>query len=487
MTWLVRLNGALGVFLILLWGYIAFLTFLGPEEPGVPSPVIQEINLPKHTFEQPSEAYEAIGPPMLSLDFVRPGVTLPDLRRVLTYHGRNNRPDARGDRDFLYVSVPGPNRAPHIMQIVAEERTYLTYSDQESTGHYILSPENAPSSLSIQVDPQEESALITVILVNAEGEEIKKPEGFHRFTLDQRPLPRRQSGTWEIGGIRVDGGLLARQRTLWYGEDKFMEMHGGKENASLAEKQLLTMGDKEQRYTRYVGVGDQLLWKEGKWVPIEGVEDSWNYPLLQCEKIEPRMMKFELWDAGGRGRISLNLVRSREVSRLRTFWRDFQLVGTRTRTQTIVEVKGERVIVQPGDWLLRTREGNWTILNTLEEVDGYIERKVTGELLVIDGVEQQEGRPILTAHVFSTNRSVVDELELHLDGKGWQAKEQAAPQEATPPRSASRETAGENNRPPNEEQLRRLEEMRERRLEEIEERRRLRNQRRLNQESGENE
>ena len=106
---------------------MAFKVIIGPEG-SLPPPQTREVRkLPRNPFEQPSEAYEGIADPLLTLHREPPRLTLPDLRSVLTYVGSNARPDADPEKTVLHFLLKG-DTSP--IAVVPDQPLFLLY-DQE--------------------------------------------------------------------------------------------------------------------------------------------------------------------------------------------------------------------------------------------------------------------------------------------------------------------------------------------------------------------
>ena len=80
---------------------------------------------------------------------------------------------------------------------------------------------------------------------------LKEPKEHAEFTLPEKEFARLSSlATWELGKWRVDGTLLARQKSRWYGVDKFIERHGGDEYKDKKGKQRIDFGEGEELEVR---------------------------------------------------------------------------------------------------------------------------------------------------------------------------------------------------------------------------------------------
>ena len=130
-------------------------------------------------------------------------------------------------------------------------------------------------------------------------------------------------------------------------------------------------------------------------------------------KVDERLMRLDLWDVGGKARISLNLIKSTETQVPQNIQQVFKFVGARTRSQLLFEVQGERMVVSPQDWLLFI-DGKWKKLTTPAEIDDYVERKTVGPLFVIDEVVREDGRQVLMGTIFNSTRTGMSPVEIPL-------------------------------------------------------------------------
>lgn len=371
---------------------------------------IKTLELPKSSFARSAKDYEAIGAPALSLAFSPLSVQLPDLRRYLVYYGKNGRPDAQNDKQALYFAFTG-NKTP--TSLFPGERLYLLYDKKITPNQYVFSPDNTPTPIWIEATPQGNQALVKVAMKTEEGKIIKEPAAYAEFTLPEKEFVRSGGATWELGKWRVDGTLLARQKARWVGLDKFLEKHGGPEYQDYVNKQRIDFGEGNEVYSVYVGAGDCLIWADGQWKSVKVGEGSLNSPLLCVKKVDERVMNLELWDVGGKGKITLNLVRSNEAWSPQSLEQQFKFVGARTRTQFVFEINHERMLLRPHDWLLFTDSG-WKKLVTPKQIDDYVERKTVGPLFVFDRVEKKEDRQIIQGTFFNSARTEMAPVELGL-------------------------------------------------------------------------
>ena len=408
--WLGWLNYAIAgltVCFLLLGGYFLLSR---PSEIFVSNASAPKTALPKSAFNQSNEAYNAIGEPILSLKFAPMSMQLPDLKRHLVYYGKNGRPDALADKPLLHFAFNG-NKA--ISSVTPGERLYILYDRKLHPPQYVFSPGNTESSLWIEAKAEGNEAQVNVTMKGENGTLIHEPEANAHFTLPEKEYVRMGGATWEIGKNKVDATLLARQKARWYGPDVFLQKHGGKEYADKVGKQRIDFGEGEETYSIYAGLNDAIVWTNDHWKVVPPGPESLGKPMLVIKKIEERLMNMELWDPEGKGKVSLNLLKSSEPQAPVNIQQKFKFVGARTRSQFVFEVDGERFLLSPHDWLLLTKEG-WIKLQTPEEIDAYVDRKTPGPLFVFDSVDKKEDHLVLQGTLFNTSRTDMQPVEIPL-------------------------------------------------------------------------
>lgn len=398
---------ACGIIAFLLLAAV-YLLWMRPTKFLLSDTIAKQSNVPKGAFERPQKDYNAIDTPAFSLKFLPLSVQLPDLKRYLIYYGKNGRPDAKEERPMLYFSFSA-NKPP--LPVSPDERLYLLYDKPQK--QYIFSPGNKETPLWMQVYPQGSQALIKVGMKNENGIIISEPEANAEFTLPEKEYVRSPSTAWELDKWRVDGTLLARQKAKWFGTDRFLEKHGGKEYKDFENKQRIDFGENEDSYSVYIGFNDCVAWKDGRWQTLQPSKESLNYPLMCLKKVDDRIMTLELWDVDGRGKIILNLLRTNEAWMPQNLQQGFKFLGSRTRSQFVFEIDHERVFLRPHDWLVLTDIG-WKKLVTPEEIDAYVDRKIVGPLFVFDGIERKDERPVIMGTLFSASRSETAPIEIQV-------------------------------------------------------------------------
>ncbi len=435
MRWIPYLNVALVIALI---SSGTLFLMRSPEENTLPEfPQRTTLSeLPKSPFAMCEETNVDEGP--LALTWVPPLMQLPDLREELLFFGQNGRPDASQGRAAFHIGLQSSGETRSIRE---NERIYLVYEGHYGShlidklparepiavsarplwgevstvekGNYFFSPDNQPTPLWIETHATEEDALSVIVnMLDEKGALVKAPEACRQISLTEREFPKSQLAGWELGGYRVDSTLLVRQKARWIGSDRFLEMHGGDEFAHIAGMERIDFLDAENHYSCFIGPNNFLIWKDNRWMtPLPG-EETEGFPLLSIRKIDEKILSLELWDPEGRAKTVLSLIRARDLNKTPNLAQEFKFVGAKTWAQFIVECRnGGRLTLKPNDWLVLTQEG-WKKLDSADEIDKYVDGKLTGPLFILDKMTKQNGRQVLVGHLFNSSRTEVEAVEL---------------------------------------------------------------------------
>ncbi|MCB1118344.1 MAG: hypothetical protein KDK65_00120 [Chlamydiia bacterium] len=404
--WINLINWVLALFVVwfLLLGLI--YTLIRVRQFNQEDFVSQEVELPLSVVKTNLEEYQQLGDQVLDLLFIPPSMRLPNLRNVLIFYGKNDRPDALLEKPLLHFGLTG---SKDIASILSGERQYLLF--EQEGAKYAFSSGNSPTELWFEATLNEENALLRLGMIDDEGELVTEPKERREFSLPERRLVRTSMGDWEIGQWKVDATLLSRQKARWFGSDLFLDRHGGPTYEESIGKQGIEFGEEGDVYTVFVKVGDALIWNGERWQVMTPGPDTIGYPLLVVKKITERVMTFELWDAEGKAKVILNLIKSSDRLFAQKVASDFKFFGARTRSQFVFEVKGERMIIRVGDWLF-LQDGAWKKLITPEEIDNYVNRRLNGMLLVIDEVVRKDDKQILVGTLFNAARSQMEAIEI---------------------------------------------------------------------------
>lgn len=420
LIWWSNLALALCSFLVITFA-LYFYTLRTPIEAQLPIKP-RSTTLPQHSFAFKEDQLRDLGQKALQLEFQIPTIRIPDLRQLLSYNGKNSRPDAGISKEmFFSLGVP-----PIVM---GGEPNSPIYLQMHEGGQVSFSPNNNPSDLWFTARPQGNAAQIEVKIRDEAGVVHQEPKDRANFTLPEKPLAGGAQN-WNIDALRVDGTLLMRQGAKWSGRDLFLEKHGGEEYFKDQGKQRITFGEGDQKYSVYVDKGDDLIWKEGRWRVPEKGEKTDVYPLMHVDKVEERVMGATLYDLLSKHKTPLNLLKSVDPIPPVSVADQFQFVGARTRLHSTFKVGNQREVVGPEDWFILTSDG-WKKIKTGKEVDDYVVGKLTGPLLVIERIEKQNENKWLQGTLYNSSRSNTVPVELPLKLTPIEHKKEEVKEKAT--------------------------------------------------------
>ncbi|MDS0919528.1 hypothetical protein [Chlamydia psittaci] len=373
------------------------------------------------------------------LDFPELREKLPDLRQELVFLGSNKRPDACGGKFFLELAT---SKDTYVAR--DNEKIYLQVVPSPEGEMFTFSPEGKPTDLWLECRPlsMDNRIEVKVRLMGVNREMVTSPKERETLFLN---APVRGMESWEIGGVRVDASFPVKQKIRRIGSDKFLLMHGGPDYADKAVKERVDFVSlSDENYSRYLAVGDILLWNGNCWQTCgEFRGESSEVPLLEVKKIDEKVMVIEVWNVGGTARQSMSLVKTMsspiEVAEI---IKEFEFVGMRSWSRPIIQAGGQRMILSPDDWVVYTGK-SWEKITRKEQLEDYLSGKTQGPLLVFDKLEKDSREFVLRAHVFNAQRTLVEAVTLPLK-QSFDSGHSTSKEEVIPGRQALVGSEGTN-------------------------------------------
>ncbi len=410
MTLIKMMNRALGLLTCALF-VAALLAAMAPHQTPLsarPSPLAALCKNLRLRVSDPLSKIELAS--SLFLRCKPPSVHLPDLRGEVVLLGVNRRPDADPRQQVIHLLL---NSSQESFSLPVLKRAYLKFERTGLAGSYALSSDEVETNLWISpnLTPDGEVS-IDLAMRSQGGEVIAIPSEHAHFTVKERAAGFGER-SFMLGSHRVDSGLLARLRARWFGQDLFLTDHGGEEYPEAKGRERIDFGEGEECYSCFVAAGDSLVWKGNKWHNLKDGESSDSYPLLYVSKVGEKQIAFDLWDPEGKAALPLVLMRGREMW-MPPYLKDLlRFVAAKTWSQFVLIAAEERLIVSPSSWLLLTEKG-WQEIKGRAEIDDFIAGRLSGELLVLNGIGRREGRQVLKGHLYNTSRSEMQDFEMPL-------------------------------------------------------------------------
>lgn len=354
---------------------------------------------------------------------------LPDLRQEVVFLGSNDRPDALKHKFSLELASSGEQ-----YMAAAGEKVFLCVGSSSSGPVYTFS--SSPTDLWLECRPvgKEGRVEIKVRLLGVNKTLVTSPK--ERETLFLGPSIKNVS-SWEIGGIKVDPSFPIKQKMRRVGADKFLLIYGGPEFADKAAKERIDFTTaKEENYSRYLAVGEILLWDGECWQYCGAFSgESASAPLLEVKKIDDKVVVMELWNVGGTAHQSVSLAKTiSSPIEITDILRELAFIGMRSWSRPIVMLGEQRMILSPNDWVVRTASG-WEKLSSLQQAQDYVSGKLLGPLFVFEKLEKEGQSFVLRGRIFNSSRTLSEVVILPLkQGGETQLESQEKP---TVSRSAS--------------------------------------------------
>ena len=63
-------------------------------------------------------------------------------------------------------------------------------------------------------------------------------------------------------------------------------------------------------------------------------------------------------------------------------------------------------------------EDGWKKLTSSEEIDDYVDRRLTGTLFVFEGIERKDDQQVMKGHLYNPARTLVQDIELSVQKEG---------------------------------------------------------------------
>jgi len=369
----------------------------------------------QNSFLQKKGLHEALQEPLFRLSKVDRPLRLPDLRTHVLFFGSGGRPDkSLSDSVVQY----GFRNVQGVYSTPASEKVSLRFDPK--THKWAIS--QTPTSLQIRFVVHTGGAEVIVELEGDDGQLITTPQELHRFTLNQTPLPPSMNAfhEWTIGQWRAEPSILEKQGALWYGRDLVINTFGGEEYVFEAGRERVQFGTGDDAYVLWMGEGDCFVFDEfDRWRRVTPGPESIGKPLLRVKTIDQRSITFDLWSEEGSSRVNAVLMRRNDPSSAQI--PSMRLVGALSKKRWIAEIQGKRIVLAPDDWIVLTSNGH-TRIDSPEQLDAYIEGRLSGSLLAFSGIEKIQGESCLVGSFFNNSRSQQDSIVVSLY-KSWGRKD----------------------------------------------------------------
>jgi hypothetical protein len=371
------------------------------EEPKRPS-----------CFEQPPFSYEAIGTGILQLNPCPAWGWVAHLAKELLVIAHNSRPDAVGKEVQILLGLKAQNETKEVVS----GKTFFLEKDM-STGAFTFSDSLQPLWVKpILLDNGR-------ILIEA-GKKLGQLDSTHgheekgQFTIFASP---KGMSTDRNDSTFLKGAFSQLRNAKYWGKDLLIEKYGGREFAGLQGKCKIDLKEGALSYVVFVGIGDYLMWKNGRWQQSPFSELTTKHPIALVKGVSPRSIELTVWDQRGFSPESIELA----IEHCGRLAQKPEAVLTQPRFRTASQIScllgKKRVMIRQGDWMLKTGSG-WRNLRKKEEINNYLSHQMRGELFIFDALEKEQGRYVLKGTLFDEMRTQQQLISISIEMENKKGK-----------------------------------------------------------------
>jgi hypothetical protein len=345
-----------------------------------------------------SPSFEKIGEGPLSLHSRKKKTILPDMSQELALLAKNIRP-GRESKEASFLLFLRSSRLEK--QVKNGEIIFL--SCDASSGATLPVYRFTDRKTPLWIRPtflERNKILVEVGLFMPAKDSEAFLEEKAQFVLQEEPFD------WSNKFQNIIWLESLKEAKLW-GPDLFLGKYGGENYQSLKTKSKLEIPGNGLSTFCFVGVGDFLVWDEGKWSPVERSQIPIDKPLAHIKVVSPRMIELEVWDEEGfyPQVVKIDIQNGHRISGVKPDMLP-QAVRLRTTNQVSCSLGKRRCLLRKGDWVLKTSRG-WRTLKTPVDKEEYLLHKVRGELCVFDSLVREQGKLVMKGHWIDEMRTQI--------------------------------------------------------------------------------
>lgn len=358
------------------------------------------------------EFYELIGSGAFSLNSGKLSPLFQHLRDEIILLGRNLRPDAASREVKMLI---GLKTSKEEKEIINGSPLFLDVNTKGKDMFGALHFSQNKDSLQIKPVCLEGNAVIIEVSGAEEGQ----------FVVQEASLT--SSGNKD----KRDHYFKSLNQAKWWGNDILFQKYGGEEYKEMKDKQKLELADKNSSYVIFVSQDDYLLWDEGKWKVDSLGPNSSAAPLAHVKSISPKGMEIEAWDETGFYSHYVKLQRQNPAKMGERLESIFSSTRLRTSSQISCILGKRRIILKPGDWLLKNEKG-WHNLKREDEIEDCLQHKLKGELFLFEAMEKDQGKIVIKGHIFDEMRTQIQPVAIPISIEKTKSKKKSTKNPAPP-------------------------------------------------------
>jgi hypothetical protein len=210
--------------------------------------------------------------------------------------------------------------------------------------------------------------------------------------------------------------LSELKKGIHLGQDPLIAKYGGKEYAAWKDKIKVEFSSEDRTYAVFASAGDLMQFRDREWRIIADHPIDPELPLAQVLSASGKDVEMQGWDESGFFSIQVKIDGTKPSAPAAP--PDLLPTSLRMRSTTQISciLGKKRLIIKKGDWLLKTSSG-WRNLRKADEIEDCLYHRLKGELLIFDGIDKQQGKTVLTGHLFDKNRVSATFVSLPIDAE----------------------------------------------------------------------
>lgn len=334
-------------------------------------------------------------------------ISLPKVLEKVQFLESNTRPDAPMGKNVLVLRLPGGLDKKKVLE---GEKIYIRCTTQDSIEQ---SMSESPCWIESKIlDEEHIKAEFHMQYVDQEGKLVF--HGVSRKILTKEPLANSKERAHSEAFLKVASCL---KNAKIYPSDKLIDLFGGESFKEI--KSLCRLDFNEKGRTFFIKEGMTLVFENDAFVEQEVTV---NKPLLLFKKIDKQRCECVLWNESGL--FSLHFVLPIEKP-LSIAYKPNELaiqIHQRSDTSVICSMNHRNMILQKGDWLIKSK-GLWRHLYSPQEIKDCLRYAIKGELFIFEGVEKKDNNYIFTGHLFDEKRTSMQKVEIPFQSTKFQGKE----------------------------------------------------------------
>ncbi len=326
---------------------------------------------------------EKIGQGPLSLQSYRRKAMLPDMSREIILLAKNIRPDRNAkEYDFL-LSL----RSSQVEQKIKNGQLVFLSCDPSSGGSspiYRFSDRKTP--LWIRPSYLDRNKVLLEVGLFMPSQESES------FIEEKAQIVLQEEGSLPTDRFGKDVWFSSLSQAKLWGRDIMFSKFGGQKYSKWQHKMKVEIPTKNGSTFCFLDVGDYLVWGEGKWMPVESVDNARGKPIAQVKNFSARDLELEVWNEEGFYPQSIKL-ELQNISKNKTLQPGQLPQNARMKTlrQISCSFAKRRYVLKQGDWIVKTKRG-WKVLKRPVDVEGYLQHILCGELCIFESLVREHGK-----------------------------------------------------------------------------------------------